>query len=118
MSLKEKKKSLRLPMVNSDPFPKDISLMVGLGHHGSLGCPQCPLFSSLLCLLQEEAAAKLPDLDGQAEAQASLQCWLALPLRGYCVNDVGTPKSHRLFPQHDTPHARGAAINDQLLWVL
>ena len=57
------------------------------------------------------------DLDRQAEAQASLQCWLALPLWGYCVNDAGTPKSHRLLPQHDTPHARGAAINDQFLWV-
>ena len=64
-------------MVNSDPFPKDISLMVGLGHRGSLGCPQCPLFSSLLCLFQGEAATKLRL--GQAGRGAGFPAVLAGP---------------------------------------
>lgn len=85
----EKKKSLRLPIVNSDHFPKDISLMVGLEHCGSLGCPQCPSFS-LLCLFQEGEQPNSLPWTGRHKAQASLQCWLALPLWGYCINDGST----------------------------
>ena len=63
----KKKKISQAPHCYYDPFPKDISLVAGLEHHGSLGCTQRPSFSSLLCLFQEEAAAKLPDLDRQAQ---------------------------------------------------
>lgn len=79
LKFKGGKNLLWLPIVNSDHFPKDISLMAGLEHCSS---KVHNVHLSLYSACSRRESSQTPWLGQAGTGAGFLQCWLALPFVG------------------------------------